>query len=56
MNDLIYADVDDIAQSYIDQGWTEQKSYEQAYFIVETGLKPAYRAKKPDNSEVRCDA
>jgi len=51
-NELIYADVDSIAESYINQEFTETAAYQQAYYIAETGLQPSYRALKPDNSEV----
>ena len=47
LTELIYEDVDSIAQSYINQGMSEQDSYQLAYTIAETGLKPPYEAKRP---------
>ncbi len=47
ITNIIYDDVDDIAQAYIDQGICEQPAYELAYKICETGLKPPYEGKQP---------
>ena len=44
LTEMIYEDVDSIAQSYINQGMSEQDAFELSYKIVETGLKPPYEA------------
>ena len=52
LTEMIYEDIDSIAQSYINQGMSEQDSYELSYKICETGLKPEYEAKRPEKITV----
>ena len=47
IKEMIYEDIDIIAQSYINQGMSEQDSYELSYAMAKTGLKPPYEAKRP---------
>ena len=47
LTEMIYNDVDSIAQSYISHGMSEQDSYELSYAMAKTGLKPPYEAKRP---------